>query len=64
MPSSSPTDEPNVVHEPWPFTSCPACDACDFLAAPHGGDVIFTCLSCHAAWRYALGFLTEVSPES
>lgn len=55
--------QPTVVHEPWPFTSCPTCEARDFLAAAHQGDVIFRCLSCHAAWKYALGFLTEVRSE-
>ncbi len=58
--TTSPPDDTNVVHAPWPFTTCPTCDNPDFLTRSAEGQVIFICLACRSAWRYALGYLTAV----
>lgn len=54
--------DPVTVHRPWPFVACPTCGHEDFVVAGGAQPVVFTCVHCHASWRYLLGYLQQVTP--
>jgi predicted RNA-binding Zn-ribbon protein involved in translation (DUF1610 family) len=44
------------------FFTCPGCGGSELSPEPVGGEVVFRCATCGAAWRYTMGYLVAVTP--
>lgn len=58
------TPDESIVHSIGPLDGCPSCEGHDFLVTEHDDSSVFQCLQCHTAWRYELGYVWPLTPDS